>query len=586
MESVGIQIIIELGLIIFLATVLAFLAHHFKQPAVLAYLVAGVIIGPTFTLVTWWGPLSIGLGLISNFELIGLASSLGIAFLLFSIGVESELIQFFRSSREVILIGLLQVFLTFLIAMGLLSIFSLDIMTAVYLALIVSFSSTTVIVRVLSERKVLHTVPGRLLIAILLLQDFLIVLALPLLSLHSFDIAPLSITLLKAALLLIFTGVVHRYVFPKVFLWASQSHELLFLSTLSIAFFFMGLSEYLGFSLAIGAFLAGLAISTLAVNLEVSSKIRGLKDFFSTIFFVSLGLQFGLNFSTIPWALFGMLVIIAVLFKPIITAILLLAGGYGGKISLIVGFTLGQVSEFSFILAAQGLAAGYLSPEAFSAVVLATTLTLVFTPHFNSVGIPLYELLKKRFGIHFESFHASWNRKLVALFSLPAKNRMKDHIIVLGAGRMGHAIIDALKKEHPVIAVDNDPEIVRQLITENHYALYAEAGNVELWQRLKLKDAKLLVIAVPGVKESLFALQQAREINPDIVVFGRASRPSDALQLYQANMNHVVLPHTIAANEIVKEIAHFMQKGNTGANEKFREEFVDYLRQQSKEHDH
>lgn len=582
MESTGIQLIIELGLITVVATLLAYLAHHFKQPAVLAYLLAGVIIGPTFTISTFMGPLTIGLGLISSFELISLASSLGIAFLLFSIGVESELIQFFRSSREVILIALLQVLLTFLVGMGLLSVFSLDFFTAVYLALIVSFSSTTVIVRVLSEKSVLHTVPGRLLIAILLVQDFLIVLALPLLSVESFEIAPLAITLFKALILLVFTGVVHRYVFPRIFKWASQSHELLFLSTLSVAFIFMGISEFLGFSLAIGAFLAGLAISTLAVNLEVSSKIRGLKDFFSTIFFVSLGLQFGSNFSTIPWALFAGLIVITVFLKPLITAILLLAGGYGGKIALIVGFTLAQISEFSFILAAQGLASGYLSSEAFSAVILATTLTLVFTPHFNAMSIPFYELIKKKFGIHLEPFHANWNRKLLALFSLPTKNALKGHVVVLGAGRMGHAIIMALEKEYSVVAVDNDPEIIRELIEEGHYAIYAEVGNEELWQRLKLKDAKLLVITLPGIKESLHSLRQAREINPKITIFGRASRPADALRLYQAKIDHVVMPHTIAANIVVKEIAQFMQKGTIGGGEHFKKEFMEYLDRESK----
>lgn len=578
MESIGVQLLLELGIITVVATLLAGLAHVLKQPLVLAYLVAGVLIGPSFTLQTSLGPILIGAGLISTTELITLLSGLGISFLLFSIGVESEFIQFLKSSREVVLIGILQVFLAIFVMLGIFSLFSIDLTTALYLAIIIAFSSTTVIVKVLAEKNVLHTIPGRLLITILLVQDFLIVLAIPLLNISSVEAMPIILTLTKAIGLLIISILFHKYVFPTIFKQASHSHELLFLSTLSIAFVFMGLAQVLGFSPAIGAFLAGLSISTLTVNLEVSSKIRGLKDFFATIFFVSLGLQFGLNFSTIAWDLVFILLVGVVLIKPIITAILLLAAGYGGKISIIAGLTLGQISEFSFILATQGLLNQQLSASAFSAVVLVTGITLVITPHLNSSGIPLYELLKKKFGIPFTSFHASWNRKLVRLASLPSKSAMKDHIIILGMGRMGKTLLAELENSYSVIGVDNDSEVIESLIDSKKKVIYSEAANTELWQRLNLKEAKLLVVTIPSVSHALFGIKEAREINPKIPIFARASYPKDALKLYEHKVDHVILPYTIASNILLKDISQFMKSGKTIYVSNYKDEFLDYLR--------
>lgn len=578
MEAVGTQILLELGLITVVATLLAGLAHVLKQPLVLAYLLAGVLIGPTFTIQTMWGPILIGAGLITTTELITLLSALGISFLLFSIGVESEFIQFLKSSREVVVIGILQVFLSVLLMLGIFTFFPIDPTTALYLAVIMAFSSTTVIVKVLSEKNVLHTIPGRLLITILLVQDFLVVLAIPLLNIDPAQSSSILVTLTKAVGLLVVAYLFHRYVFPRIFTHASHSHELLFLSSLSIAFIFMEFSQLLGFSPAIGAFLAGLSISTLPINLEVSSKIRGLKDFFATIFFVSLGLQFGLNFSSISWTIVLLLILGVIVIKPLITALLLLAAGYGGKIALISGLTLGQISEFSFILATQGLLNHQIDSTAFSAVVLVTGLSLVITPRLNDSGIPLYEFLKKRLGIHFQSLHLTWNRKLSRLASLPNKSAMKNHVVILGMGRMGQSLVSELHHYYPVVGVDNDPEVIEKLILSGKRAIYSEAANSELWQRLNLKEAKLLVITIPNINHALFSLKEARLINPKIPVFARASYPKDALILYDHQVDHVILPYTIASNILLRDINEFMHTGETIYSGSFKDEFLDYLR--------
>ncbi|MFA4907880.1 MAG: cation:proton antiporter [archaeon] len=569
------QLLLDLGMIIVLGTVFAAIARLLKQPLLLGYLVAGILIGP------------VGLKLVTSYADISILSELGIAFLLFVIGIETDLHKLAKQKWTIIFGGLVQIFATAFLVFALTQWLGLTFIQSFYIGLMFAFSSTVVVVRLLSSMNQISTLHGRLMIGFLLVQDVIAIIMLPLLAQTGMGsaLSPALNFLTGIIAMFALAVIMNKIVLPRILRRFSSSPELFFLIIVSVVFFFIYISSLLNFSIAVGAFIGGLTLASLPYNVEAVSKIRALRDFFSTIFFVSLGMQiqFALNFS-IP--LLVMLLGIVYILNPIIFFVITLLSGYGTRIALLVGLGLSQASEFSLILAGQGLRLGQLSPEIYSMSIIIITLSMATTPYFIEGGDSVYSFFRG-FARKFipKKIYARLESELRALERLPLEKELKNHIIVLGSGVLGSRIAKSLHKKHTVIVVDHNPRVVSANITHRMNAIYGEAGNPEIWNRLGLEKARLLVVTIPDSVATLKLLRLAKSGNKKIVVFCRARLYEDALKLYEEGADFVVMPEVIGSNVFLHNVLSYLESDNRESFEDLRKEQIEFLREKVHEYE-
>ncbi|MCX6804234.1 MAG: cation:proton antiporter, partial [Candidatus Diapherotrites archaeon] len=292
-EAVGaLTLFVHIAEIVIAAAVITVLLRRFKQPTLFTYIIAGIIVGPlilgSISLNLFGGTYVLGIPQITN-EIV-LLSTLGTAFLLFSIGIETSIQRLLSIGKPILFGTILQVFLVIAVTFLLTVPFGLlNSQQALFVGVIVAFSSTMIVVKLLTDRNEINTLNGRIMVSILLLQDFLVVFFYPLLSNITGITSPwfFGVIILKSLLLIGIAFFANKYIFPKLFEIASEEQELFFIVSIATAFVFIGLSRLLGIPEPIGAFIGGLSLSTLAYNSEIFSRVRALRDFFLTIFFVS-----------------------------------------------------------------------------------------------------------------------------------------------------------------------------------------------------------------------------------------------------------------------------------------------------------
>lgn len=543
------QLLLDLGIIIVFGTVFAGIARLLRQPLLVSYLAAGLVIGP------------LGLRLISNSADIAILSELGIAFLLFVVGIETDLHKLAKQKWTIIIGGLVQVFATAFLVFGLTQWLGLNFIQSFYIGLMFALSSTVVVVRILSSMNQISTLHGRLMIGFLLVQDVIAIIMLPLLAETGLGgtFAPALNFLFGIIAMFALAIIMNKLILPRVLKRFSSSPENFFLIIVSIVFIFIYISVLLNFSMAVGAFIGGLTLASLPYNIEAVSKIRGLRDFFSTIFFVSLGmqLQIALNLS---WPLFIMMLLIVYILNPIIFFVISLLAGYGTRIALMVGLGLSQASEFSFILAGQGLRLGQLTPELYSMSIIIITLSMATTPYLMGGSNVIYSFLH-RFCHRLipEAARKKLGMELNKLERLPPHEELKNHIIVLGSGVLGSRIASSLHRKHKVIVVDHNPHVVSKNIGKKMHAVYGEADNPEIWERLGLERAKLLIITIPHAESALKLLRLAKARNSKIAVFARARLYEDALKLYEEGADFVVMPEVLGSNVFLRNVLVYLE---------------------------
>jgi voltage-gated potassium channel Kch len=336
-----------------------------------------------------------------------------------------------------------------------------------------------------------------------------------------------------------------RYVFPPLIRSVSKSQEVLFLTAVSTCLVFGILAHIAGFSIAIGGFLAGISLAVFPYNLEIISRVMPLRDFFATMFFVSLGML--LVFTplidfVLPVVAITLLIII---FKPFITNVLVSLCGYERRTAFISGLGLGQSSEFSLIIAFLGLSLGHVSSLIFSMVVIITIVTFVITTYFFKFEDQLYKLFS-RFLISFENF-GPFNHKLEYM---PKRKEVKKHVIICGAHRMGHEIIKTLQKlKKDFLVVDYNPEVIKDLVKHGIHCVYGNVRHAEVLERLRLREARLIISTIPAEDTNLLLLKKAKEINPDAILVMTATTPSDALLFYENGADYVIIPKIVSGEK-------------------------------------
>lgn len=533
--SPGKAIIFDLAVILILSTILAFLAKILRQPLIPAYILTGLIIGP------------LALGLVVNMDMIYAFSEIGIAFLLFIAGLEIS----FKKIKDVglgriVIIGILQVGIIFGVTLSSASFFNLTYLQASYIGIILAFSSTMVDIKLLADRRELVTLHGRLIIGILLLQDLIAIGAIIVFTSGGLTINLLVLSFAKLASIIITAILLQKYILNKLFRFAARSKELLFLSSLAVLFFFIIFAYILGLSIVIGAFIAGISLANSPFKTELESRISPLRDFFSILFFVSLGMQIVFSGVGGRFFLFCTLIFVAFIIKPIITLILLRSVGYQPRTSFLTAISLGQLSEFSLIVAFIGYSLGVLDNGLVSSIILATIITMSITPYLINFKNNIYKVMKYPIGF---------------LKFLPAKNEVgypgkgDKEILLVGSHRMGGAIMEELlTKKEKLLIVDYNPDVISLLKNKKISCIYGDVYSPELLKKINVKKLKLVISTVPEFESNLYLLKKIKQISKRTKVILTGARISETLKLYKEGADYVVAPKIIAGQEMAKII--------------------------------
>jgi len=473
---------------------------------------------------------------------------------LFLVGLELNLVKLKAIGKPSLYLGIGQVLFTSIIGYIIIRLFGANAIAALYIAVALTFSSTIIIVKLLSEQRSLDSLHGRLAVGMLLVQDFLAILALIILA--GFNQAN-GAALTSAILLTIFKGTVivviayaaSRWILPALFSRLARQDELLLLASVSWAFLFSIFASRIGLSLEIGAFLAGLSLAPLPYNLEISGKIKGLRDFFITIFFIVLGSQ--LVFSAIGghYAALVILSLFVLIGNPLIVMLILRRMGYRKRTSFLVGLTVAQISEFSLILMALGFRLGHVSATDVSLVTLIGVITITISTYFITHGERLYR----------------WLSPLLSVFELPSKIELTEakgltnHVVVFGYHRLGEHIVAALQKiGKSVVVVDFNPVAIKYLESQGIPCLYGDMNDLEIIEKTKINKASLVISTNSHIFDNLRLMQNLKIRGIKVPTYVTADTWHDARDLYAAGASYVIFPHYLAGVQFGNQLREML----------------------------
>ncbi len=533
------HIFFELTVIICLAAVLVVIFRILKQPLILAYILTGILIGP------------LGLFHMGSSEVLQTMGELGITLLLFILGLELRFSEIRSIGKVALGVGFLQMVGTFLIGYCLSLLLGYAPTPSVYIGLALMFSSTIIVVKLLGDKKDLSSLYGKITVGILLAQDFMAIFTLIILAgfqnktfASGISLYPFLLVFLKAFLLFALVYYLSRSIFPRIIDAVSRSAEALFLVSLGIAFGMAGLvsSPYIGFSIEIGGFLAGLALANSQANFQIVARVRALRDFFITLFFVFLGTQ--MIFQNVFHAIWPSLILLSVVlfYKPLLIMTSMGMMGYRRRTAFLTGITLAQVSEFSLIVVFLGNKLGHIDDSIVSLVTIVAVASFIFSNYF----IMNANLLYKQLFLYLELFE----RRTPHKEQRGEKTVFKNHVVLIGANRMGGSILKTFeKKGEDVVIVDFDPDVVKNIDEKKGIkSIFGDISDIEIQEQAQLRAAKLIVSTVPDVEDNLILLQSMKGTKTKVVLV--AQNKDEAERLYAAGADYVVLPHLVGGRHI------------------------------------
>jgi len=475
------------------ATLLVLLLRRLNVPTIVTYLGTGLLVGPFLETATASFAEILGATPSLFVDTIDLIAELGIALLLFIVGLELSLEKIRDVGRVAVVAGIGQVVFTAAGGLLLTRLLGFDWLESVFLATALTFSSTVVVVKLLDQKKELYSLYGRIAVGIFLVQDLVVVIALTVLAgLGDPDTLTLEAagwSLFRAfagmTLLLGLALLASRYFLERPFGWAAQSAETMFIWSLGWCFLFVVLAEHLGLSKEIGAFLAGLSLAQLDFSHDLRRRLHPLMSFFIAIFFISLGLQMDLGSAAESWLPAVILSLFVLIGNPFIFMWIISLSGYSRRVSFLTSVTVAQISEFSFIFAAMGLSSGLIRASILSLVAIVGLVTIAGSAYMILYNHRLYQQAR-RLG-------------LLRMFPDGEKDEegptvpLRNHVIVVGLNSMGRRLVEGLvARGETVLAIDTDP---RKLSSVKPPAL-GKQGNVEylsILEEVFLDKAKLAV---------------------------------------------------------------------------------------------
>lgn len=540
------ELIGDITLSILFAWVLGLLAQFFRQPLILAYLIAGFLIGP------------FGMGWVKSQESISIISELGLIFMLFMIGLEIDLKKIVRAGRVILfaaggqLVGGCLLGIAFFMGIGLsMGGGGFD---ALYLCVASALSSTVIIVKVLYEKRELDTLPGRITLGVLVLQDIFAILFLAVQpSLADLQLGVILLSIGQVGALVVTALALSRYVLPRLFHPVARRPELVLLGALAWCFLIGEIAEKLHLSREMGSLVAGVSLSTFPYALDVTAKVTTLRDFFITLFFVALGMTIPIpNLPVIGLAL--VIAAFTVVSRLATTFVPLYLMKQGLRASLLPALNLAQISEFSLVVIQTGVAAGHIrtqtaSATSFAFVVLAVLSTLAIMRSDQITRLVIGAL--KRIGVRdldhsHDAGHEGGHgeaRRIVILGFFRAASALLSEI-----GRRNESLLDQ------VTVVDFNPNVFRTLADRGLHGIYGDISNVDTLVHAGVGKAEIIILSVPdsllkGANNEKL-VRHVRTLNPTAKIISTADLLTDVSDLYAAGADYVTVTRLSDAREL------------------------------------
>jgi len=527
------SLFLQIGLLIVFASVLALILNKLRVPSVVSYILAGLIGGYY--------------GLKPEAEFINIMIEIGIVLLLFLAGLEIKLKDLVKLGFRTFIVGeghdIIMAIIGFILAFFVLK---LNTLASVYLAIGITLSSTIVVVKALTNRKELESPHGKILVGTMVLQDIVAMVSLAVFS----SIGKKSSLLLsvgdmfwRGALVFFVLLVLGRFALPKIFFYAAQSIELIFLVGLGWLFTGVALSGFAQFSTTIGAFLAGLAISDLPFSFEITDKAKGLRDFGILLFFLSVGLKLEITKAILTNWYFYLLIFFVLLFTPFITAIITSLLRFTKREIFIMSFLPAEISEFTLILMTFGLTAGHLSLEIYSMVTLVIIITIMISSALIENINRLYNRLEHKLNF------LEWRHPKVPAHM---KKDLKHHVVLLGFKRLGQYIGEFYKKrKKDVIVVDWHPDAVKAAKKLKCMIVYGDAGDTDVWDEISLDKADAVISTIgENPEDDLRLIKWMKKHNPKALKIVETNNPKEAEDLYKKGADIVLVQDNLEWNDL------------------------------------
>lgn len=536
------NIFVEISALLAVTTLVTLVVRLLKQPLVVGYIIAGMLVGPY------------ALNILNSTHELELFSKVGIVFLLFIVGLHLNPKVIKEVGSISLFTGIGQVIFTAVVGFALTLFLGIDKLAAMYVAIALTFSSTIIILKLLADKHDLQKLYAKIAIGFLLVQD--IIATFVLIGVTVFTggsendvVFTILLTLFKGIGLLI-----SIYVFTSLFLnriikYVAHSQELLFLFSLAWGTGLASIFLLLGFSVEIGALVAGVALSVTPYADEVASRLKPLRDFFIIIFFILLGSQMVLSNITaiiLPAIILSVFVLVG---NPIIVIILMNLAGYNRRVGFMAGLTVAQISEFSLILASLGMQVGHLSQEVLSLITLVGLITIA-----GSTYLILYS----------EKIYPRLTKLLILLEIIKKRKRDKGSVgedymsIIFGFDRVGHTFVEALSDANQnFLVVDYNPASINRLEALQIPFRYGDVTDVEFLDDLPVSKPELIISTIPDLTANKLIIKGMLAKNPAALIIPIAHTTKEAQLLYDEGAAFVIIPHQLGAEFAAKLIKKY-----------------------------
>lgn len=523
----------ELSLIIVVTAIVSIFMKLIKQPLILGYILAGLLVGPS------------ALNLIHSTQLFEAFSNIGIALLLLIIGLGINVGELRRLGKVVLLVTFTSFLTITLLGFATSSLLGFSKTEALVTGLALFFSSTIIIVKILSDKRELTRLHGQITIGIILVEDIIATFALLFIvagkDSGGFDFGQLIILMAKSIFLLIFLALCSMKILPKISRYMASSQELLFLFAISWGFGIAALFKQAGFSIEIGALFAGVALASSPYVQEIAARLKPLRDFFIVLFFITLGEKMTITniaASILPAILLSAIVIIA---KPLVVTTMTGLLGYTKRVSFKAGINLSQISEFSIVLVILAGNNGMIRDNLTTIITLVAIITIGTSTYLMQYNEELYRQFD-RIKLHmFEKEAAYKDRRASASYQY----------VILGYHHGGHEFIKTFQEMGKrFLVIDYDPEAIDILQHQKIDYLYGDATDVELLREAEVDKSQLIVSTIIDHSANLFIVNLLQDLNPQAVVISHADNIKEAMELYEAGASYVMIPHHIGSEKM------------------------------------
>lgn len=547
----------ELSIVIAITAGVSLVMKLLRQPLILGYILAGLLVGPSV------------FGIIQSTEMFETFSSIGIALLLFIIGIGINIAEVKRLGRVILLITLASLFTVGSLGFSASALMGFSRAESIIMGLALFFSSTIIIVKILSDKKEQNRLHGQIAIGVILMEDIVATLALLFIVAGKdggIELSQLGVLFLKGLLLLGFLTLFSTKLLPHISKFMASSQELLFLFAIAWGFGIATIFEHAGFSIEVGALFAGVALAPLPYSQEIAARLKPLRDFFVVLFFIALGE--GLNTNNLSAAVLPAIVlsIIVMIVKPltIITVTGLL--GYTKRVSFKAGINLSQISEFSIVLVVLASAAGLVGADVSAILTVVAIVTIASSTYLMKYDDQLFARFDR---IKFRIFEKDVTYK-------ESRNRNAYPLVLFGYERGGHEFIKTFRSlGKRYIVVDYDPHIIDTLEHQHIPYVYGDATDAELLEEVGIENAKLIISTFTDYEVTSQLVKHINHKNPNAVIICHADNKEEAVKLYDLGSTYVMIPHFIGS----EKISSFIRRSGLKKSEfnSYREKHLAYL---------